>query len=302
MSISDEKYTTPHEESKYQRVLKKVHGIIEHNVWFASFIAILVFFNLFLFVIEVEPNFYEMHRELIDLLELVSVIVFSVEYAIRLWVCVVDENYRSPVKGRLRYMASPMALADLLAVLHFYLPALIPLNVIIFRVFRLFRLIHVLGLKREKETFFEIFEGAEKNKYRTGFTLFIAVLIILNVVLVFFEFDPVLFGAYEVEFRMFEYFCLFIFTIEYILRLWVCTLNPRFADPIKGRLRYMVTPLALIDLITIAPFYLPIFIPFDFLALRAFRLFRLFRALKFARYRQHPEEEKKAKTSVEGMH
>ena len=292
MAVPEEHCVSPQAKSKYQRLLEKVHRVIEHNIWFVSVIAILIFTNLFLFVIEVEPNFYETYREPIDMLELVSAIVFSIEYAIRLWVCVVDRQYQSPIKGRLRYMASPMAIADLLGVLHFYLPALIPLNVVIFRVFRVFRLFHIVGLPREKESFFEIFEGTEKSKARTGFNLFIAALIILNVLVVFLEFDPVLFGAYEVEFRIFEYFCLFIFTIEYLLRLWVCTLDPQFTHPVQGRLHYMVTPMALVDLITIAPFYLPIFIPFDLFALRVFRLFRLFRALKFTRYRKHPVEGK----------
>lgn len=296
MAVPEEHCISPQAESKYHRVLEKVHGVIEHNVWFASFIAILIFTNLFLFVIEVEPTFYETYREPIDVFESVSVIVFSVEYVIRLWICVVDRKYQSSIKGRLRYLASPMALADLLGLLHFYLPALIPLNVVIFRVFRVFRLFHLVGLPREKESFFEIFEGTGRSKARTGFNLFIAVLIILNVLVIFLEFDPVLFGTYEVEFRIFEYLCLFVFTIEYLLRLWVCTLEPRFAHPVKGRLRYMVTPMALIDLITIAPFYLPIFLPFDLLALRAFRLFRLFRTLKFTRYRKHPKEENETET------
>ena len=74
-----------------------------------------------------------------------------------------------------------------------------------------------------------------------------------------------------------------VFTVEYILRVWSCTVNPRFKDPVRGRLQFLVTPLALVDLMAVLPFYLPFLFP-DLRFMRAMRLFRLFRVLKLARY------------------
>jgi hypothetical protein len=76
----------------------------------------------------------------------------------------------------------------------------------------------------------------------------------------------------------------FIFTFEYLLRLWSCIADPRYTHPIWGRIRFALTPLALIDLIAILPFYLPLLLPIDLRFIRAFRLFRLLRVLKFSRY------------------
>ena len=58
-------------------------------------------------------------------------------------------------------------------------------------------------------------------------------------------------------FRWFEQISLIIFSIEYVLRLWSCTADPRYPRPILGRLRFFTTPLALIDLLVILPLYLP---------------------------------------------
>ncbi len=89
---------------------------------------------------------------------------------------------------------------------------------------------------------------------------------------------------YQHAFDLFELFSVIIFTVEYLLRIWVCTCEKNFHGSILGRLRFMFTPMALIDLLAILPFYLPLFIGTDMRILRALRLFRLFRVLKLARY------------------
>ena len=60
-------------------------------------------------------------------------------------------------------------------------------------------------------------------------------------------------------------------------------MDPRYKDPVRGRLRFLVTPMALVDLMAVLPFYLPFLFP-DMRFMRAMRLFRLFRVLKLARY------------------
>ena len=48
------------------------------------------------------------------------------------------------------------------------------------------------------------------------------------------------------------------FTLEYLLRIWVCVddRRGRYSQPLAGRLRYLVTPVALIDLLAALPFWL----------------------------------------------
>ncbi len=119
------------------------------------------------------------------------------------------------------------------------------------------------------------------------FGLFIMALIVLNVLAVILETVHSLYAKYEPVFFYFEVGSIAVFSVEYVLRLWCCTADERYARPVVGRLRYAVTPLALIDLVAIAPFYLPFFLPLrrvDTTFVRALRLFRLMRMFKFTRY------------------
>jgi len=115
------------------------------------------------------------------------------------------------------------------------------------------------------------------------FFYFIMGLILLNVAAVVLETVDSIYSTYDRLFQAFEVFSLGVFTIEYLLRVWTCTEDPRFKDPVRGRLRFMLTPMALIDLMVVLPFYLPFFLS-DLRFMRALRLFRLFRVLKLVRY------------------
>jgi len=76
---------------------------------------------------------------------------------------------------------------------------------------------------------------------------------------------------------------LVIFTIEYALRIWTANLLYPDLGPIRSRIRYILSPMAIIDLISILPFLLP-FMPYTFVGVRAFRLVRLLRVFKLNRY------------------
>ncbi|MEE2644657.1 MAG: ion transporter [Myxococcota bacterium] len=118
---------------------------------------------------------------------------------------------------------------------------------------------------------------------------FIICLIALSILAVILESEATLAAEYETPFLIFEYFSTFIFSVEYLARLWVCVEQPRFRHPFFGRMRYIITPMALVDLLAILPFYLGLFIDtksVDARFIRGIRLFRLFRLFKIGRYSQ----------------
>lgn len=74
-----------------------------------------------------------------------------------------------------------------------------------------------------------------------------------------------------------------LFVIEYVVRIWAMGERHQYAGLI-GRFKYAVTPVALIDLIAVAPFVLEPFLPsFDGTDFYIFRLLRLFRVVMLAR-------------------
>lgn len=141
--------------------------------------------------------------------------------------------------------------------------------------------------QKVKKRIFEILEIASIGDLLSRiFDVFIMTLISLNVIAVILGTVERISSQYAFFLRTFEVFSVAVFTVEYFLRLWTCTSDNRFENPITGRIRFAVTPLALVDLMAILPFYLPMFIPFDLRFIRAVRLFRLFRLFKIGRYSQ----------------
>lgn len=110
------------------------------------------------------------------------------------------------------------------------------------------------------------------------------ILILINVLTVVLETVESLHAKYGRIFEAIELVSVTIFTVEYVLRLWVAPLTPRFAKPFTGRIKYALTPLAVIDLLAILPAFLPLLFPMDLLLIRFLRVFRLFRLLKLNRY------------------
>jgi len=72
--------------------------------------------------------------------------------------------------------------------------------------------------------------------------------------------------------KIVEIFCVTVFSIEYLLRIYVA----------KKPFEYIFSFYGIVDFLAIIPFYLRLSI--DLRSLRAFRVFRIFRALKLVRY------------------
>ena len=114
--------------------------------------------------------------------------------------------------------------------------------------------------------------------------IFIITLIVLNVVAVMMETVHPLYENYKKLFDTFDFISVVIFTVEYVLRVWSCTHDPRYKGSIKGRLKYIFTFGALVDLIAFLPYYLQAIIGFDLRILRILRLLRFFRLFRLTAY------------------
>jgi len=75
-----------------------------------------------------------------------------------------------------------------------------------------------------------------------------------------------------------------IFTVEYVLRILTADFLYPQSGKIKARIKYVLSPMAIVDLIAILPFWLPMLLPGTMLGLRALRLVRLLRIFKLNRY------------------
>ena len=114
--------------------------------------------------------------------------------------------------------------------------------------------------------------------------IFIITLIVLNVIAVMMETVHPLYEEHRKLFDAFDLISVIIFTIEYVLRVWSCTHDPRYKGSIKGRLKYIFTFGAIIDLVAFLPYYLQAIIGFDLSILRLLRLLRFFRLFRLTAY------------------
>jgi voltage-gated potassium channel len=125
---------------------------------------------------------------------------------------------------------------------------------------------------------------ASEDRQGLVYELFMSVLIILNALAMIVGTVAVIQQEYDWILTPFENSSLLIFSVEYIILLWVCTENSDYSDPLGGRIRYALTPVALINLLSVLPAFIPFLIPFDLRALRLLRLFRIIRLLKLTKY------------------
>ena len=111
----------------------------------------------------------------------------------------------------------------------------------------------------------------------------LSILIFLDISAFILETSQPLNQNYYWLFRSIGIFSTVVFTVEYGLRIWLCTVERQFRHPVWGRLRYALTPMAIIDFISTFPFYL--LLVFHNLAfLQTLRLLRLARILKIGRH------------------
>ena len=113
---------------------------------------------------------------------------------------------------------------------------------------------------------------------------FLISLILLNLIALMLETEHGFYLKHKYFFDTFDKISVGIFTLEYVLRLWSCTHDPKYQHWLWGRLKYMVSVEALIDLLAILPFYLSRFITIDLRELRLLRLIRLLRIFRLASY------------------
>lgn len=122
----------------------------------------------------------------------------------------------------------------------------------------------------------------KKSRIARSYGLFMTALIVLNAAAAVLGTNGSLEARYGTLLKGFEWASVLIFAMEYAVRAWACTCDPRYEGR-HGRLRYLFTPLALIDLLAIAPFFFT-FVSVDLRTLRLVRLIRIARLIRLKGY------------------
>lgn len=107
----------------------------------------LIFLNVLAAIIGSVQSVQSRWGAFLDLFEIISVAIFTVEYIGRLWSCPSDPRFRGPVSGRFRLARQPMMIIDLLSILPFYLP-FVGSDLRTLRALRLLRILRIAKIGR----------------------------------------------------------------------------------------------------------------------------------------------------------
>lgn len=149
--------------TKYKNFKRRVYEVFEiaapHDT--ASKVVDIVLVVLILLnAAIIIANTFDLPREAsraCGIVEAVSVVIFTIEYAARLWTADLKYPELPGWRARLRYIRSPAAVIDLVSLLPSYL-AIISANLMGFRMLRVLRLFRVFKLSRYTHALRDIVE------------------------------------------------------------------------------------------------------------------------------------------------
>lgn len=170
------------EESLRRRVFDLLERVDRHSRLpriIAGGLVTLILINVVAAVFETVASLADDYRWLFRAIEAVSLVVFSVEYVVRLWVSVEHPRARGrPAwRARLAYAVTPAAIIDLIAILPFFIEAFTDAHL---RIIVLVRLLRLFKLGRYSTGFQSLFEALRRERQ----ALLASFLILVSVVLV----------------------------------------------------------------------------------------------------------------------
>ncbi len=183
----------------YHASKKKVHGLLHPDIvgdkhWdkvINVLIISLIITNIIAVMLETIPSVEKNHAAMrfFHYFDLVSVIIFTIEYVLRVWSSNHEEKYKHSFWGRLKYMVSVSALIDLIAILPSYLHAIMGLDLRILRMLRLLRFLRLFRLTaylKSAHMMMDIFRK-RKNELALSFILAMFLIIIASCLMYFAE-------------------------------------------------------------------------------------------------------------------
>lgn len=165
----------------------KIHNFIYTNALFLKFIYGLIILNVISIIIASYKEVQIEYNSFLEYFEIISVIIFTIEYILRVWTADLNYEFGTKFSKRLKYITSAYGLIDLFAILPFYLPFIITLDLRVLRILRLFRLLRIFKLGRLSKSLKTINSVLKDSKAELSITIFVAfILLILSSTLMYY--------------------------------------------------------------------------------------------------------------------
>lgn len=169
----------------YKKIQQRTFEIIEKgkkddvlSIVFDIFIMILISLNVISVFLETFPIPQKLSRSLKHF-EIFSIVIFTMEYILRVWTAPCLHPKTSRIRSRLKYIFSFMALIDLLAILPFYLPFIVRIDLRVLRALRIFRLFRLLKFNRYTKAMQSVFAVLRLKSIELISSVFIVTILML---------------------------------------------------------------------------------------------------------------------------
>lgn len=168
-------------------IKKQVYKIIQphkshdrSSTIFDWFIVSLIALNVLIIIFDT-LNLPPRLSQTLRIIEIATVVIFTVEYILRLWTANLRYRNLSALKAAFVYALTFVMITDLIALLPFYLQFFIYIDLGILRIFRLFRMIWFFKIKREYikvlSNIFDVFKQKAVSLLFSIFIIFVLMLI-----------------------------------------------------------------------------------------------------------------------------
>jgi voltage-gated potassium channel len=191
--------------SRMSRVRSRLHEILEAghagdhvSYVFDLFIVILILLNVVAFTMGTVPDIDRRYGWSLELFNVVSVAIFTIEYLARLWVCVELPLLRHlpDWQARIRFASRPLLIVDFVAIAPFYLGALVGVDLRVLRVLRLLRFLKLARYSPALQTLGRVL-ATERNALFGAAIVMMSLLLFAATIIYFIERDiqPDKFGS-----------------------------------------------------------------------------------------------------------
>lgn len=130
---------------------KKINAFLE-NTYVDNFLIGLIIINFLVFIFQTDINFYNSYKSIINKFEFISVLIFSIEYCLR----VISLN-------KFKNIFKPMMIIDFCAIFPYYI-SFITINTVFLRILRLLRIFRIAKLARYTNAFNRMAKAFLKHK------------------------------------------------------------------------------------------------------------------------------------------
>ena len=157
----------------------------ETSTFLERALSVVILFAVVLMVLGTEPDFRTQFGAWVKPIEFVIFLIFGTEYILRLLLCGRLQKY-SGLKGKIRYIMSPMAITDILAILPNIIVFILD-DLVFLRLFRLFRMFRIVKLIRTNKPLILFVESIKSSWPQLSASLVVTLfLLFLSAILLYF--------------------------------------------------------------------------------------------------------------------